>query len=74
MGMGGLIDILIGVVIAGIGFFVTQLTHRMNRLEDRLSDTREKFVHKQELDTVVERFIEALHRMEDKLDRLMEKK
>ena len=74
MGMGGLIDILIGVVIAGIGFFVTQLTHRMNRLEERLNDTREKFVHKQELDNVVERFVEALHRMEDKLDRLMEKK
>lgn len=73
MGMGGLIDVLIGVVIAGIGFFLSQLVNRVNRLEDRVSDTREKFVHKEELDNVVERFVEALHRMEDKLDRLMEK-
>lgn len=73
MAMGGLIDVLIGVVIAGIGFFVSQLVNRVNRLEDRVSDTREKFVHKEELDNVVERFVEALHRMEDKLDRLMEK-
>lgn len=73
MGMGGLIDVLIAVVIAGIGFFVNHLVNRVNRLEDRVSDTREKFVHKEELDNVVERFVEALHRMEDKLDRLMEK-
>jgi hypothetical protein len=73
MAMGGLIDVLIGVVIAGIGFFLSQLVNRVNRLEDRVSDTREKFVHKEELDNVVERFVEALHRMEDKLDRLMEK-
>lgn len=73
MAMGGLIDVLIGVVIAGIGFFLSQLVNRVNRIEDRVSDTREKFVHKEELDNVVERFVEALHRMEDKLDRLMEK-
>lgn len=74
MGMGGLIDVLIAVVIAGIGFFVNQLVNRVNRLDDRVADTREKFVHKEELEGVISRFTEALHRVEDKLDRLMEKK
>ncbi len=74
MVMGSLIDVLIGVVIAGIGFFVSQLLNRVNRLEDRVNDTREKFVHKEELESVIARFSEALHRVEDKIDRLMDKR
>ena len=74
MEMGFLADVLIGVIIGGGAWYVNHLTARIGRLEDRVADTREKFVHKEELEGVITRFSEALHRMEDKLDRLMEKK
>jgi len=73
MEMSGLIDVLIGVIIAGGGYWLKNMQSEQKRLEILLNRTREDYATKYELRDDMDKVMQALHRVEDKLDRLMEK-
>jgi hypothetical protein len=74
MEMGFLVDVLIGVIITGGGWYINHLTARVGRLEERINSTRETFIHKDEMAAMMGRIEDRFGRLEDLLHRLMEKK
>ena len=73
MEMSNLLDVLIFVIIGGGAWYINQLTGRINRLEERINSTRETFIHKDEMSTMMGRIEDRFARLEDLLHRLMEK-
>jgi hypothetical protein len=73
MEMSGLIDMLIGLVIAGGGWWINNITKEQKRLEILLNRTREDYATKYELRDDMNRVMEALHRVEDKLDKVLQR-
>lgn len=71
MEVSGLIDILVGAVIAAGGWWVNRMANEQKRLEILLNRTREEYATKFELRDDMNRVMEALHRVEDKLDKLV---
>ena len=69
-----IIDGLLGIVVAGLGWFLNNLFTNQKRIEILLNRTREDYATRSEMTASTQRVMEALHRVEDKLDRvLMEK-
>jgi len=73
MEMSSLLDVLTFVIIAGGGWYINQLTNKINRLDERISSTRETFIHKDEMSQMLSRIEDRFGRLEDLLHRLMEK-
>jgi hypothetical protein len=71
MEMSGLIDLLIGLVIAGGGWWVNRMSDEQKRLEILLNRTREDYATKFELREDMRDVMEALNRLDAKLDKLM---
>ena len=71
MEMSGLIDLLIGLVIAGGGWWVNRMSDEQKRLEILLNRTREEYATKFELREDMRDVMEALNRLDAKLDKLM---
>ena len=71
MEMSGLIDLLIGLVIAGGGWWVNRMSDEQKRLEIFLNRTREEYATKFELREDMRDVMEALNRLDAKLDKLM---
>lgn len=78
MEIAGLIDLLIGLVVGGISWFLTTQAREQKRLEILINKTREElpreYATKLELRNDMNRLMEALHRVEDKLDRALTEK
>jgi hypothetical protein len=74
MEMSGLIDALIGIIVAGGSWWVNRMANEQKRLEILLNRTREEYATKFELRDDMNRVMEALHRVEDKLDKLVSSK
>ena len=74
MEMSNLLDVLIFVIIAGGGWYINHLTARIGRLEERINSTRETFIHKDEMTSMMDRIEDRFARLEDLLHRMMEKK
>ena len=74
MEMSGLIDVLIGVIIVGGGYWLKNMQSEQKRLEILLNRTREDYATKYELRDDMDKVMQALHRVEDKLDRLITEK
>lgn len=72
MEMTNLIDMLLGVIIAGGAWFLVGLSNEVKRLSILLNRTREDYATKTELRDDMDRLMEALHRLEDKLDRVLQ--
>lgn len=68
-----IVDILIGLVVVGLGWFLNTLFTNQKRIEILVNRTREDYATRADMNTNTQRVMEALHRVEDKLDRLMEK-
>tara|TARA_R100001086_G_scaffold191321_2_gene108745 strand:+ start:106 stop:327 length:222 start_codon:yes stop_codon:yes gene_type:complete len=68
-----IIDTLLGIVIVGTGYFLATLSAEVKRIDILLNRTREDFATKKELQDNMDRVMEALHRVEDKLDRALSK-
>ena len=66
-----IIDTLLGIVLVGTGYFLTNLSSEVKRIDILLNRTREDFATKAELREDMDRVMEALHRVEDKLDRAL---
>jgi hypothetical protein len=71
MEMSGLIDMLIGLVIAGGGWWVNRMADEQKRLEILLNRTREDYATKVELRDDMRNVMDALNRLDAKLDKLM---
>ena len=71
MEMSGLIDMLIGLVIAGGGWWVNRMADEQKRLEILLNRTREDYATRTELRDDMRDVMDALNRLDAKLDKLM---
>lgn len=71
MEMTSLIDTLIGLVVAGLAWFLSEQNKEQKRLNILLNKTREEYATKGELRDDMRRVMEALHRVEDKLDKVL---
>lgn len=73
MDLSNLIDMLIGLVVVGGGYWCNSVSKELKRLEILLNKTREDYATRMELRETTDRLIECLHRVEDKLDRILSK-
>ena len=69
--MTNLIDMLLMFIAAGFGWWANNTTKEMKRLEILLNKTREEYATRGEVKAEMGRVMEALHRVEDKLDRIL---
>ena len=73
MELGNLVDMLVGLIIVGGGYWCSTVAKELKRLEILLNKTREDYATRLELRDTTDRLIECLHRVEDKLDRILSK-
>ena len=73
MEMTSLVDMLLGLLAAAGAWWANGITREQKRLEILLNKTREEYATKNELREDMNRVMEALHRVEDKLDRALSK-
>jgi len=71
MEMTSLIDTLIGLVVAGLAWFLSEQNKEQKRLNILLNKTREEYATKFELRDDMRQVMDALHRVEDKLDKVL---
>ena len=67
-------NIILTVVIAPVFWAFRQMFTEVKRLQILLNKTREDYATKVELRDDMVRVMEALHRLEDKLDRALDRK
>lgn len=73
MEMSSLVDTLIAVILAGGAWWAGTTAKEVKRLEILLNKTREDYATKFELRDDMDKVMQALHRLEDKLDRALQK-
>ena len=71
MEMTSLIDTLIGLVVAGLAWFLSEQNKETKRLNILLNKTREEYATRMELRDDMRQVMDALHRAEDKLDKVL---
>lgn len=71
MEMHSLVDILLGLVVMGGGWWAKECHAEMKRVQILLNKTREEYATKVELRDDMKHVMDALHRLEDKLDRVL---
>jgi len=73
MDMASLIDTLIGLILFGFGWWANNTTKEQKRVEILLNKTREEYATRLELRDDMRQVMDALHRVEDKLDKVLSK-
>lgn len=73
MDLAHIIDGLIGVVVMGGGWFLGTQAKELKRVEILLNRTREDYATRSDTRDDMRAVMEALHRVEDKLDRALGK-
>ena len=71
MEMTSLIDMLTGLVVAGLAWFLSEQNREQKRLNILLNKTREEYATRTEMRDDMRQVMEALHRVEDKLDKVL---
>ena len=71
MEMTSLIDMLTGLVVAGLAWFLSEQNREQKRLNILLNKTREEYATRAEMRDDMRQVMEALHRVEDKLDKVL---
>ena len=71
MEMTSLIDMLLGIVVAGVAWFLSEQNREQKRLNILVNKTREEYATKFELRDDMRKVMDALHRVEDKLDKVL---
>lgn len=66
-----IIDTLIGIVVASGAYFLGSQAKELKRVEILLNRTREDYATRSELRDDMRAVMDALHRVEDKLDRAL---
>ena len=72
--MQNLIDMLLGIVVAGGAWWGNSMTKEQKRIEILLNKTREDYATRNDVRDDMRRVMEALHRVEDKLDKALDKR
>jgi hypothetical protein len=73
MEMTSLVDMLLGLLAAAGAWWANNMTREQKRLEILLNKTREEYATREDVRNDVRQVMEALHRVEDKLDRVLQK-
>ena len=68
-----IIDTLIGIVVMGGAWYLAGMAKEIKSMDILMNRTREEYVTRQEVREDMSRVMEALHRVEDKLDRALNK-
>jgi len=71
MEMTSLVDMLLGILAAVGAWWANGMTREQKRVEILLNKTREDYATRMELRDDMRRVMEALHRVEDKLDKVL---
>ena len=71
MEMTSLVDMLLGLLAAAGAWWANGMTREQKRVEILLNKTREEYATRNELRDDMRRVMEALHRVEDKLDKVL---
>ena len=71
MEMTSLVDMLLGLLAAAGAWWANGITREQKRLEILLNKTREEYATREDVRNDVRQVMEALHRVEDKLDRVL---
>jgi hypothetical protein len=71
MEMTSLIDMLLGLVVAGVAWFLSEQNKEQKRINILVNKTREEYATKFELRDDMRQVMDALHRVEDKLDKVL---
>ena len=71
MEMHNLIDMLVGLVLAGGAWWANGVNREQKRIEILLNKTREDYATRADMKDDMRRVMEALHRVEDKLDKVL---
>jgi len=71
MDMTSFIDMLIGLFVAGGAWWANGITKEQKRVEILLNKTREDYATRMELRDDMKQVMDALHRVEDKLDKVL---
>jgi len=71
MEMTSLIDTLIGLVVAGLAWLMNEQNKETKRIGILLNKTREEYATRMELRDDMSKVMDALHRVEDKLDKVL---
>lgn len=74
MEMQSLIDMLLGIVVAGGAWWANNMAKEQKRIEILLNKTREDYATRNDVRDDMRRVMEALHRVEDKLDKALDKR
>lgn len=72
--MQSLIDMLLGLIVAGGAWWANSMTKEQKRIEILLNKTREDYATRNDVRDDMRRVMEALHRVEDKLDKALDKR
>jgi hypothetical protein len=73
MEMSSLIDMLIASIVAGFAWWANGTSREQKRIEILLNKTREDYATRMEMRDDMRRVMEALHRVEDKLDKVLQR-
>jgi len=71
MEISHLIDTLLSVIIAGGGWILGSVSAEVKRVGILLNRTREDYATRMELRDDMNKVMDALHRVEDKLDKVL---
>jgi hypothetical protein len=71
MEMTSLVDMLLGLLAAAGAWWANGMTREQKRVEILLNKTREEYATRMELRDDMRQVMEALHRVEDKLDKVL---
>jgi uncharacterized membrane protein YccC len=71
MEVTNLIDVLLGIVLAGVAWFLSEQNKEQKRLSILINRTREDYATRMELRDDMNKVMDALHRVEDKLDKVL---
>jgi hypothetical protein len=71
MEMTSLVDMLLGILAAAGAWWANGITKEQKRVEILLNKTREEYATRADMRDDMRRVMEALHRVEDKLDKVL---
>ena len=70
MNISDIFDVVIALIIMPIGWYIKNLSAEVKELNILIYNTREQYVNKSDLKYDMDRLIEMMQRMDDKLDRM----
>ena len=65
---------LLGLILAGGAWWASSTSREQKRIEILLNKTREEYATRNDVRDDMRRVMEALHRVEDKLDKALDKR